>query len=69
MNQLNTKQKDDCLFTDAEKILLAKVNLFMAEAKKKKSKAERAEIMQAIGAEHRDLMIRWFMCRISGQIG
>ena len=58
----------DCLFTDVEKALLAKVHLQMAEALKKKGKADRAGIMQAIGAEHKDLMIRWFVCRMSGQI-
>jgi len=68
MRQLKPKPKDNCLFTDAERALLAKLHQVMAEAVKKKSKSERAEIMKAIGAEHQDLMIRWFMCRMSGQI-
>ena len=58
----------DCLFTDVEKALLAKVHLQMADALKKKGKAERAGIVQAIGTEHQNLMIRWFMCRMNGQI-
>ena len=62
------KQNHDCSFTVAEKALLAKVHLQMAEALKKKGKAERAGIMQAIGADHQDLMIRWFVCRMNGQI-
>ena len=69
MDEVKPKQAIDCLFIDAERDLLAKVHILMAEAKKKKSKAEKSEIMQAIGADHRDLMIRWFMCRMSGQIG
>ena len=68
MDEVMPKQAIDSLFTGAEKALLAKLHLLMAEAIKKKGKAERAEIMQAIGAEHKDLMIRWFMCRMSGQI-
>lgn len=68
MDQLNPIQKDNCLFTDAERALLAKLHQVMAEAIKKKSKRERAEIMKVIGAEHQNLMIRWFMCRMSGQI-
>jgi diphthamide biosynthesis methyltransferase len=58
----------DCSFTVAEKALLAKVHLQMADALKKKGKAERAGIVQAIGTEHQNLMIPWFMCRMNGQI-
>ena len=68
MDEVMPKQAIDSLFTGAEKALLAKLHLLMAEAIKKKGKAKRAGIMQAIGAEHKDLMIRWFMCRMSGQI-
>ena len=68
MGEVKPKQAIDCLFTGAEKALLAKLHLLMAEAIKKKGKAERAGIMQDIGAEHKDLMIRWFMCRMSGKI-
>lgn len=58
MNEVKPKQALDCSFTDAERDLLAKVHLLMAQEKKKKSKSERAEIMKVIGAEHQDLMIR-----------
>lgn len=68
MRHLKPKQKDNCLFTDAERALLAELHQVMGQALKKKSKSERAEIMRAIGAEHQDLMIKWFMCRLSGQV-
>ena len=68
IDEVKPKQVINCLFTDVEKALIAKVHLLMAEAIKKKGKAERAGIMQAIGAEHQDLMIRWFICRMNGQI-
>lgn len=68
MDEVRPKQANDCLFTAAERDLLLKLHGVMAEAVKKKSKRERAEIMKVIGAEHQDLMIRWFMCRISGQV-
>ena len=67
MDEVKPKQ-GNCLFTNEEKVLLAKVHLQMAEALRKKGKAERAGIMQTIGAEHQDLMIRWFICRMNGQI-
>ena len=68
IDEVKPKQDIDCLFTDEEKVLLAKVHLQIAEALKKKGKAERAGIMQAVGTEHQNLMIRWFMCRMNGQI-
>lgn len=68
MNQLKPKQKDNCLFNDAERNLLANLHYVMSVAIKNKSKVERAGIMQAIGAVHQDLMIRWLTCSIVGKV-
>ena len=68
MNQLELKQKDNCLFTQAERELLASLQNVMALAIKKKSKVERAKIMKDIAGEHHELMVRWLSCSIIGQV-
>ncbi len=68
MKQLEPSQKDNCVFTEAERAILANLHQVMAGAIKNKSKAERAAIMQSAGEGHTELMVRWLVCRLSGRV-
>lgn len=68
MKRLEPKPKNDCVFTSEERAILANLHEAMAGAIKNKSKAQRAAIMQSISEGHNELMVRWLVCRLSGQV-